>query len=67
NQYRQSVGIVAIHLSFSIGTTLTAPMQFLQQANNNPILSFWFIFQFFAAISKSQPSGINPSKKGKVG
>src|SRR5690554_77209 len=50
--------------SFSILITLTAPIQFLQQANNSPILSFGFNFQLFEAIFNNHPSGINPSKKG---
>src|SRR4051812_30328280 len=57
---------INISQSFSsgIGLTLTAPMQFWQQAKSKPILSFWFIFQFLEAMSRSHPSGIRPSKKG---
>ena len=42
----------------------TAPIQSLQRVNNKPKRSLEFNFQFFTAIFKSQPSGINPSKKG---
>ena len=41
-------------------------MQSLQQANNKPIRSFAFSFQFFSAISNNQPSVIKPSKKGNI-
>ena len=47
-----------------MGITLTAPIQSLQQASSNDIRSRRFIFQLFSAISKSQPSGIRPSKNG---
>ena len=36
------------------------------EANNKPIRSFLLILQLSAAIVKSQPSGINPSKNGKL-
>ena len=38
-------------------------MQSLQHAKSRPNLSFLSIFQFLLATSRSQPSGIRPSKK----
>ena len=45
-------------------TTLTAPMQSLQHANNSDMRSRWFIFQLRSAMPNSHPSGISPSKNG---
>ena len=45
--------------------TLTAPMADEQHARSNPMRSRPSSFQFFSAMSKSHPSGMSPSKKGK--
>lgn len=42
------------------------PMQSLQQANSSDILSLGSIFQDLCTMSRSHPSGINPSKTGNI-
>ena len=52
------------HNQLLTSITLIAPIQSLQQSNNNPILSKTLTSVFRSATSKSHPSGINPSKNG---